>query len=237
MNQAPVEITPPPGPKYEGGFSFMRSVQPVLDRYCIGCHGLGKQEGKMNLLGNHGGASKAGGMPPFKFDNKDSYASLTTKKGVVKMALRRSNDGPDSETVNSRPGEFFARASKLAPMLIKGHNKVRLDELSLRRIIQWLDMNCIRYGSYSRRKVEWRRLSKDGEKSVREFVKERFGEKLAAQPMQALVNVAQIDESRILKAPLPLAAGGWGQIENGYGSTDDPDYVTMRSLIRKALGE
>ncbi len=29
------ELTPPAGPRYEGGLSFTRTVQPVLDRYCI----------------------------------------------------------------------------------------------------------------------------------------------------------------------------------------------------------
>ncbi len=42
---------PPVGPKYEGGFSFARTVQPVLDRYCIRCHGLEKTAGGVNLLG------------------------------------------------------------------------------------------------------------------------------------------------------------------------------------------
>ena len=34
------DLEPPAGPSYEGGLSFARTVQPVLDRYCIGCHGL-----------------------------------------------------------------------------------------------------------------------------------------------------------------------------------------------------
>ena len=35
-------LDPPAGPRYDGGLSFARTVQPVLDRYCIGCHGLGE---------------------------------------------------------------------------------------------------------------------------------------------------------------------------------------------------
>ncbi len=63
-------------------------------------------------------------MPPFTFNNRDSYTSLTTRKGIVKMALRKSNESPESETVNSRPYDYFAHASKLAPMLTKGHLKL-----------------------------------------------------------------------------------------------------------------
>ena len=44
------------------------------------------------------------------------------------------------------------------------------------------------------------------------------------------------DESRILKAPLALAAGGWGQIEHGgWKSTDDPEYQKMRQLVQAAI--
>jgi len=46
-----VRLKPPVGPKYEGGFSFARTVQPVLDRYCIRCHGLDETAGGINLLG------------------------------------------------------------------------------------------------------------------------------------------------------------------------------------------
>ncbi|MCP4302077.1 MAG: hypothetical protein GY783_15950, partial [Gammaproteobacteria bacterium] len=44
-------LQPPAGPQYSGGFSFARTVQPVLDRYCIKCHGLDKTDGDINLLG------------------------------------------------------------------------------------------------------------------------------------------------------------------------------------------
>ena len=53
---------------------------------------------------------------------------------------------------------------------------------------------------------------------------------------QALVNVAQFDESRILMAPLPASEGGWGQIDNGFSSKDDPDYKQLLQLIKGALG-
>ena len=236
--QQPRELTPPVGPKYAGGFSFHRTVQPVLDRYCIRCHGLDKTEGKVNLLSNYGRDSRINGMPVSpKFDNTDAYSTLTTRPGLIKMALRKGNGGVDSETVNSRPKDYFAHASKLAPMLLKGHDKakLKLDRESFQRIVDWLDMNAIRYGDYSRSKISTRRLSKDGEKALRAYIAECFDAKLAAQPVQTLVNVSQIDESRILKAPLPISAGGWGQIENGWKSTADPRYKKMLALIEGAF--
>ena len=46
------ELKPPAGPRYEGGLSFARTVQPVLDRYCIGCHGLERDRRRRQSAGH-----------------------------------------------------------------------------------------------------------------------------------------------------------------------------------------
>ncbi|MDP6634637.1 MAG: hypothetical protein QGG42_07060 [Phycisphaerae bacterium] len=239
MKQPPRKLQAPAGPDYPGGFSFKRTVQPVLDRYCIKCHGLEKSEGKLNLLGalgkTHGPrytrAGKNGGwayIPQYT----NSWKSLITHPGLVKVAIRKSNFGPTSESVNSRPKELFAHAGKLVPLLLKGHAKVKLDRDSFQRLAAWADMNYIRYGDYKQRgKVEWIVPHKNAQAALRAYVKELFGQKLASQPIETLVNVAQPNESRILKAPLPVSAGGWGQIANGYMSTKGTRYAKMLRLV------
>ena len=94
-------ITPPVGPRYEGGFSFVRTVQPVLDRYCIGCHGLGKTEKGVNLLGTRGRYNTA-------------HDSLTGR-GLVTIAYR------NRETGSSRPMDYFAHAGKLVKVIREKH--------------------------------------------------------------------------------------------------------------------
>ena len=49
--QAVLKLEPPAGPHYPGGLSFAKTVQPVLDRYCIDCHGLKETAGEIDLLG------------------------------------------------------------------------------------------------------------------------------------------------------------------------------------------
>ncbi len=46
----PIDLEPAAGPQYEGGMSSARTVQPVLDRYCIQCHGLEKKEKNVDLI-------------------------------------------------------------------------------------------------------------------------------------------------------------------------------------------
>ncbi len=214
------QITPPAGPRYEGAFSFMRTVQPVLDRYCISCHGLGRTEGDVNLLrrGPNG---------------RSSYAALTAK-GRVKLV--NDNSYP------SRPRDFFAHGGTLATMLLHGHpdregrKRVELERESLQRVVGWLDVNAPLHGDYSHNRIETQPPSPEGEKRLREAITKRLGTQLAAQPYAALVNVANPTESRILMAPLPVAAGGWGQIAKGsFSGKSDPAWHEMLKLVEGSV--
>jgi len=231
-------LQPPVGPRYEGGLSFARTVQPVLDRYCIGCHGLERTDGDIDLLGI---------LEPVTFPRKQwpgpnkmtvsrAYRSLVTPEGLVKVAHA------DMETDYSTPKDYFAHAGRLAKLLLAGHPDkdgrplVRLDRESFQRIVDWLDLNAVCYGDYSWNKLEWREPSPEGERGLREEIRRRFGPQLAEQPLAALVNVALPEESRILQAPLAAEAGGWGLWpERAWRSAAEPGYVHMRELVRGAI--
>jgi len=232
------DLAPPVGPRYEGGLSFARTVQPVLDRYCIRCHGLDKTEAKVNLLGKC--RKVVFPYPAWPGPNRmivsNAYESLVNRPGMVKIA--QCNFESDFST----PKDYFAHAGKLAKMLLAGHPdkkgkpRVKLDGDSFQRIVDWLDVNAICYGDYSWNKVEWRKPAPSGETALRKRIGELFGAKLAAQPFDSLVNVAQPSESRILQAPLAVSAGGWGQIaKGGWSSTKDPGYREMRRLADAAI--
>lgn len=200
----------------------MRTVQPVLDRYCVDCHGLEKTEGDVNLLGERTGNFTA------------SYESLLGKGGV-KIAQRFA------ETYYSKPKDYFAHAGSLAPMLLEGHldkdgkPRVQLDLASRQRVIDWLDLNAQFYGDYSFNRIEDQRPTREGEQALREAIARRLGPKIAAEPFAALVNMAMPSESRILRAPLAAEAGGWGRIAGGWANTDDAAYQEMARLVEAAI--
>ena len=225
-----LKLEPPDGPQYQGGFSFAKTVQPVLDRYCIDCHGLEENAGEINLLGTIDATEQNIANTFQQLLPSIAYASLTREGGLVKIAQY------GGETWYSQPKDYFAHGGTLAEMLLEGHENVELDPASRQRIIDWLDLNAPLYGTYSWNKDEWRRPDPKDEKVLREHIRQRFGDRLAEQPFAALVNVALPDESRILKAPLALTAGGWGQIEHGgWKSSDEPDYQEMRRLVQAAI--
>jgi hypothetical protein len=228
--QALRKLEPPAGPRYPGGLSFAKTVQPVLDRYCIGCHGLKETAGKTNLLGTID-ATDANVANTFqRLLPSAAYESLTRDGRMVKIAQY------GGETWYSRPKDYFAHGGTLAGLLLKGHEEVALDAGSRQRIFDWLDLNAPLYGTYSWNKDEWRRPNPEGEKALRAHIRQRFGDELAGQPFAALVNVALPSESRILKAPLAIEAGGWGQVaQGGWKRADDPGYRKLRQLVDAAI--
>ena len=230
LGQVVLKLEPPAGPQYPGGLSFAKTVQPVLDRYCIDCHGLKETAGKIDLLGTINATDENVASTFHRLLPSNAYASLTRDGRLVKIAQY------GGETWYSQPKDYFAHGGTLARLLLAGHENVKLDRESRQRIIEWLDLNAPFYGTYSWNKDEWRQPSPEGEKALRAHIRQRFGDVLAGQPLAALVNVALPAKSRILQAPLAVGAGGWGQIERGgWKSADDPDYRKMRQLVEATI--
>ena len=228
--QKPMDLRPAAGPQYRGGLSFVRTVQPVLDRYCIECHGLGAEEKAKHVR--------------LIYDNGRYPKSLSE---IVKRGQHRVGDkgymngkykGTDVNYNISRPRKFYAYENKVAHMLLKGEKKhpklAEIDRESYMRIIEWLDLNGQCYGDMFPNKLEERRFNGAALNALRAYVKELFGEKIAAQPEYSLVNLVQTDESRILMMPLPESKGGWGQMK-GYADKNDPKYKKMVELVEACI--
>ena len=214
----PRRLTPPAGPQYPGGLSFMRTVQPVLDRYCISCHGLGDNKKAVSLI--HDG----------KMTWPRSYVEFVNRGDHHLGEKKYMGD----EKNISRPYRFYAQSNKIAQMILKNHGGVSLDRDSRMRIMEFLDLNAQCYGDLFPNKLEERTINPGALAELRTYVKKLFGDKLAGQPERALINTAQPDESRILQAPLALNAGGWGQIP-AWKSRDDAAYRRMEQLVEACI--
>ena len=127
----PTPITPWHGPAR--GFSFLREVQPVLDRYCVGCHnGKPRPDGKT--------------IPNFA-DTRRGHRGFINSYLALHPYVRRP--GPESDYHLQKPYEWHADTSELVQMLRKGHNGVRLDPEAWDRLITWIDLNVPCHGTWS----------------------------------------------------------------------------------------
>ncbi len=162
-----LKLEPPAGPQYPGGLSFAKTVQPVLDRYCIDCHGLKETAGEIDLLGTIDATEENVADTFQQLLPSTAYASLTRDGRLVKIAQY------GGETWYSQPKDYFAHGGTLAELLLQGHEGVELDPESRQRIIDWLDLNAQFYGTYSWNKDEWRRPDPEGEKALRAYIRQQ----------------------------------------------------------------
>lgn len=126
-NQPPVDLTPFYGP--ERPFSFEGEIQPVLDKYCVGCHN-GEKPDRPNFADTSRG--------PQNFSN--AYHAL---HGYVRRP------GPESDIHVLQPMEYHVSTSELVQMLQKGHHNVKLDDEAWRKLYCWIDLNVPYFGSWT----------------------------------------------------------------------------------------
>ena len=123
VRKAPSEITPWYGKVR--GFSFKREVEPVVDRYCVGCHGKdGESSGQL--------AEAPSIVDPYMF---------------LRRMVRTPTMEPDMHVVE--PYEFYADTTELIRMLKTGHYGVKLDAEAWDRIVTWIDLNTPFHGSWT----------------------------------------------------------------------------------------
>ena len=124
--KAPSAITPWKGPAR--GFSFARDVQPVLDKYCVGCHD--------------------GNRPTLNFCRQQAKGSKKFPPSYLALHPYVRRPGPESDYHILTPLEFHASTSQLIQMLEKGHHGVKLDTDAWERLYAWIDLNVPEKGTW-----------------------------------------------------------------------------------------
>jgi len=136
--KAPSDITPWYGP--ERGFSFAREVQPVLDRYCVGCHD-GKPEKNIPDFSRRA---------PVEADVKKGSYKSGSKFLPSYIALRSYVRAPtiESDMHLLYPYEYHASTTELIQMLESGHHNIKLDREAWDRINTWIDLHSPAHGTW-----------------------------------------------------------------------------------------
>ncbi len=138
--QAPLALRRPPSPlepEVDGAnpFSYVRLVQPVLDRHCVACH---QREKALDLSGTRVGS----------YGWSQSYTSLAGDYGFYFHVQNGSINTGVHGGSRTIVGQFGARASKLLDYLGPRHHDVKLPAEDFHRLVLWLDCNSEFYGSY-----------------------------------------------------------------------------------------
>jgi formylglycine-generating enzyme required for sulfatase activity len=137
--RSPASIEPWHGPAR--GFGFVREVQPVLDRYCVGCHDASKP----------GQPSLKGGvmLDDWKTQLAGQWAGggkFTKSYFELQRFVRRP--GIEGDRRMFTPMDYHFSSTELGQMLRKGHHGVALDAESWERLTTWTDLNTPFYGTW-----------------------------------------------------------------------------------------
>jgi mono/diheme cytochrome c family protein len=125
-------------------FDYMREVQPVFDKHCVSCHDYLKPAGEaLNLA------------PDLGLAFNTSYVDLRRRSPIRwtrdapsarKALVKAVDDGPPEALA---PLAWGSHRSRLVDVIRAPHYDVKLDKESLDRIVTWIDLNAVYYGSYA----------------------------------------------------------------------------------------
>lgn len=151
----------------ERGFSYRHEVQPVLDRYCVGCHSR-EDNSRPYLKGDKwitDWTSQISGSASTEYGGHftRSYADLH-------RYVRRP--GIESDMHMLTPMDVHADQTELMQLLAKGHYNVKLDSASMLRLACWIDFNAPFHG---RRKDISTYDRTENSRRLRELYREMFG--------------------------------------------------------------
>ena len=147
--KTPDKLTGWRGPRR--GFSFNREVQPVLDKYCLGCHnGKPRPDGKKlkNFSADNPLRNYTLNQPGQWIGRMKAHCKERFTVGYFELAARVRRPGIESDYHLLEPMEFHASTTELVQMLRKGHHGVKLNAEAWDRLYTWIDMNCPYYGTW-----------------------------------------------------------------------------------------
>ena len=154
MTKPPVEIAEFNGEARPIG--FRREIQPVLDRYCVGCHD-GSEPGRPNL--------KEVGCP------EGIWGGHYSRSYIDLMPFIR-RPGPESDVHMFNPMEYHTNTSPLFQMLRDGHHyNVKMDDVSWRELRMWVDLNVPFFATWTEVSQAYRGNS-DGVRSMADRTRE-----------------------------------------------------------------
>ena len=148
LGKAPQAITPPPWP--DNTVSYARYVRPVLDQYCAKCH-EGDGEGRKTFDMTERPAPPAFSEPYLTLIGRPSWGAPYTPPekpepgfGLAGVLMVEAYGQIDPQAyVTPKPMTSLSYKSPLVELASSGkHHDVKVDPVSLQRLITWVDAMC-----------------------------------------------------------------------------------------------
>ncbi|NQT13726.1 MAG: discoidin domain-containing protein, partial [Planctomycetes bacterium] len=216
---------PVPPPWGDRAISFLRDVQPVFDRHCVGCHG---------------------GLAPDA--NLDFSAGLTANNNraydtiVAHGLVSRSNVGDDAKV--TPPLAFGSHKSKLIEVLRHGpcSTRAKLSDEDWLRLVTWIDANAPYHDDFINKRPQTPPYDLAADRELAAELTavhaKRCGSCHEPADVSRLdwVDLGRPGQSLFLAAPLAGEGAGGSRCEQAvYKGRSDPDYEKLLGLVETAV--
>ncbi len=232
MLREPSALMPPPWG--DRPLSFLRDVQPVLDRHCVRCHGGLKPAGKLDFSG--GLTTRDPHIPGYGYNR--AFETILENKLVVRSLARLQ----DSRI--TPPLAYGSHKSRLLNALADEHHvrDVKLSKEDRLRVAMWIDANAPYHDSFVNKRPDKPAYDLPADAALLAGMTEIHAKRCGA--CHKASEVSRLDwmtlddpaQSLFLMAPLAQEEGGSGKCaQTVYRDRNDPDYRAVRALVEAAV--
>jgi hypothetical protein len=223
-----------PAPWGDRPINFLRDVQPVLDRYCVRCHGGLKPAGGLDFCGGLTSFDRA--VPGYGYNR--AYATIM-ERGLVSCSPARAQDA----TITP-PLAYGAHKSKLIESLGKEPHtqRVKLSAEEKLRLTMWIDANAPYHDRFINKRAPRPAYDLAADMELRASLKTIHERRCAgchrADEVTRLdwINLHDATRSLFLNAPLAKCSGGTGKCDGVvYADAQDADYQAAAGLVSAAV--
>lgn len=215
-----------------GHLDYPTMVQPILDRHCVSCHG--------GVKGIDGGLDLTGGWTEhFSI----SYENLVSRReSQLEASLIAGIDCMNGTAFWSSkifaPRTHGSGAAPLAKLLMQGHGAAKLSPSERDLMMAWIDSNGLYHGTWD---STTNGCATKGWKTTRDALRAEMQKSACVcchgdengkvtRFEEDWINLERPELSRILRAPLPEGADGFG-LGLCRGREVDPKQQRIRQLV------
>ncbi len=242
--KAPLAAAKPPAqmilpPWGDRPVSFLRDVQPILDRHCVECHSGLKPAGGLDFCGgltewSHEVEQWWGAVPGYGFNR--AFETIN-KAGLVAIAEPNIQDAGITP-----PLAYGAHRSKLITSLQQGPRWAKLSPDERLTLTMWADANAPYHDRFVNKRAETKPYDIAADKELAKQITAVHERRCAAchKPAEISrldwIDLHTPERSLFLSAPLAKTAGGTERCKGvAYGESSDPDYVALRQAVAAAV--
>ena len=214
---------PEPPPWGTRTVSFLRDLQPLVNRECTGCHTHDRTANGVILT-----------------DDLTDQFTVAYEELLPFLSVANANRWDHPDDVYPRfPLTYGSKVSRLTEVLSAGHHGVELRGEEWQRLLNWIDANAVYYDRYEHVYGPKRRIFTGSTREAMEGVYKRRcsachgGGDGRHGTWWLSLNRRDVTKSRVLAAPLARSAGGWERCDEiVFADVNDPDYQAILASLR-----